>query len=105
MQAHATVASLFHAAIKYPFVAVLISGGHSLIALVIGANQFKILIEANSSSPGECFDKIARQLPINDYYLKNFSGGAIIEQLAAKYFFLFCLKINQMIKASYQVNK
>ncbi|VDO17214.1 unnamed protein product, partial [Brugia timori] len=43
MQAHATVATLM-TEIPYPYVSVLISGGHSIIAVTNGPDDFEVLL-------------------------------------------------------------
>ncbi|KIH57514.1 hypothetical protein ANCDUO_12295 [Ancylostoma duodenale] len=63
----------------------LISGGHALIVLVCGASDFTIFGESTSGSPGECLDKIARELQISE--MREFLDvhpGAAVEQLASR---------------------
>lgn len=83
MQAHALTARAEHS-IDYPFLCLLASGGHCLLTFVSSATEFKILGEAIDDAPGECLDKIARELQLRN--LPQFaqqSGGAAIE-LAAR---------------------
>ncbi|VDK19423.1 unnamed protein product [Anisakis simplex] len=83
MQAHATIASLLHPELRFPYVCVLISGGHALITIAYGPENFELLASSVSGSPGECLDKIARSLPSEAF--TEFIGlhpGAALEQLA-----------------------
>ncbi|CAD5224144.1 unnamed protein product [Bursaphelenchus okinawaensis] len=80
MKAHA-LSARFNNDIEFPFVALLISGGHSIIALVNDPENFQIIGQAiSSSSPGEAIDKVARilGLPATPHY------GAQVEKLAEK---------------------
>uniref|UniRef100_A0A915BBI6 N(6)-L-threonylcarbamoyladenine synthase n=2 Tax=Parascaris univalens TaxID=6257 RepID=A0A915BBI6_PARUN len=84
MQAHATVASLLYPQLHYPYVCVLISGGHALIAVAYGPADFDILASSLSGSPGECLDKLARALPPSAFQFGYSHLGAALEQLASK---------------------
>uniref|UniRef100_A0A914SEQ2 N(6)-L-threonylcarbamoyladenine synthase n=1 Tax=Parascaris equorum TaxID=6256 RepID=A0A914SEQ2_PAREQ len=83
MQAHATVASLLYPQLHYPYVCVLISGGHALIAVAYGPADFDILASSLSGSPGECLDKLARALPPSAFQFGYSHLGAALEQLAS----------------------
>jgi N6-L-threonylcarbamoyladenine synthase len=86
--------------VKFPFLCLLISGGHSLLSYVKDIDDFTILGETIDDSPGECMDKIARMLKlINLKQFQNMSGGQAIEEAArmckeptAKYYFPLMLK-------------
>ncbi|VDK51889.1 unnamed protein product [Cylicostephanus goldi] len=85
MRAHALSAFLVCDSLSFPFVSVLISGGHALIVLVRSASNFTIYGESSSGSPGECLDKIARELKINEmpeFY--DVHPGAAVEKLASR---------------------
>ena len=45
--------------VSFPFLCLLVSGGHSLILLVTNYNKFKILGESIDDAVGEAFDKTA----------------------------------------------
>lgn len=53
MEAHALTALQSHENIKFPFLTLLISGGHSIIALVKDLNKFYVLAEASSNPVGK----------------------------------------------------
>uniref|UniRef100_A0A915LHB8 Exportin-4 n=1 Tax=Meloidogyne javanica TaxID=6303 RepID=A0A915LHB8_MELJA len=62
MRAHALIARLLFSELNYPFISLLISGGHCILCIVYSPVDFKILLDTKSGSPGECLDKLAREL-------------------------------------------
>uniref|UniRef100_A0A1I8Q329 N(6)-L-threonylcarbamoyladenine synthase n=1 Tax=Stomoxys calcitrans TaxID=35570 RepID=A0A1I8Q329_STOCA len=82
MKAHALQARMEHD-IPFPFLCLLISGGHSQLCFVQDANKFLLLGESLDDAPGEAFDKIVRRLRlyINPQFQK-WSGGQIVENAA-----------------------
>lgn len=86
MEAHALMARLeYPNELKFPFLCLLASGGHCMLAFVRNVTDFCLLGEAIDGSPGECFDKIARMmglLNLPEYSGK--SGGYAIELEASK---------------------
>lgn len=84
MQAHATVATLTKP-VSYPYVSVLISGGHSIIAVTNGPDDFEVLLTSISGSPGECMDKISRALNFEEEpILHDLHPGAALEVMASR---------------------
>jgi N6-L-threonylcarbamoyladenine synthase len=82
MEAHALTARLSHK-IEFPFLCLLISGGHSLLTLVKSVTEFELLGEHLDDAPGEAMDKVARRLKIHNLpEYANMSGGAAIEKAA-----------------------
>lgn len=84
MEAHALAARMHHT-IPFPFLCLLISGGHCLLAVVQDVNQFKLLGQSIDIAPGEVFDKFARRMKLRN--LPEYSemcGGQAIELVAAK---------------------
>lgn len=82
MHSHALMARMENE-IEFPFLCLLISGGHSLLTFVRDVNDFILLGESLDDAPGEAFDKIARRLKLRN--LKKFdnrSGGQAIEEAA-----------------------
>jgi glycoprotease/Kae1 family metallohydrolase len=61
---------------RYPFLAVLISGGHTELVKVLGADSFVTLGRTKDDALGEAYDKVARMLNL------GYPGGPIIEKLA-----------------------
>lgn len=82
MRAHALVPRLIRPNLDFPYLALLISGGHSLIVLVNSVNDFEVIGQSLSGSPGECLDKLARQLNIEP---DGPHFAAALEKLAEKY--------------------
>lgn len=83
MEAHALQARMEHPEIQYPYLCLLISGGHSQLAVVKGPGNLILLGETLDDAPGEAFDKIARRLRL--YVLPQYrlwNGGQAIEHAA-----------------------
>jgi N6-L-threonylcarbamoyladenine synthase len=49
---------------EFPFVALLVSGGHTQLVRVEGIGQYKLLGESLDDAAGEAFDKAARMLDL-----------------------------------------
>jgi N6-L-threonylcarbamoyladenine synthase len=62
---------------QFPFLALLVSGGHTLLAQVRAVGQYRILGESLDDAAGEAFDKTAKLLGL------GYPGGPAIE-LAAR---------------------
>jgi N6-L-threonylcarbamoyladenine synthase len=60
----------------FPFVALLVSGGHSQLMQVEGVGQYKLLGETLDDAAGEAFDKTAKLLGL------GYPGGPALSQLA-----------------------
>lgn len=83
MEAHATMVRLSQPTVQFPFLCLLASGGHCLLAYVRDAGDYRLLGESLDDAPGEAFDKIARRLRLRQ--LPEFewmSGGQAIEEAA-----------------------
>jgi len=64
--------------ISYPYMGLLVSGGHSIIAMVTDFDKFEILGTTIDDSVGEAFDKVSK------FYNLGYPGGVIIDKLAQK---------------------
>ncbi len=62
--------------IAYPYMALLVSGGHTQIIWVCGPQTGQVLGQTRDDAAGECFDKIAKLLGL------GWPGGPLIEQQA-----------------------
>jgi N6-L-threonylcarbamoyladenine synthase len=60
----------------YPFLALLVSGGHSQLVEVQSASELRIIAKTRDDAAGEAFDKTARLLGL------AFPGGPALEALA-----------------------
>lgn len=84
MEAHALVARMFYD-VPYPFLVLLISGGHCLLAVVRNTNDFLLLGQSLDNAPGEVMDKAARRMKLrNMSEYSKVSGGRAIELAAVK---------------------
>lgn len=72
---HALTAQLTNQ-VSFPYLLLLISGGHCQILLVENTHSFVLLGQTIDDSLGECFDKVAKMLNL------GYPGGPIIEKLA-----------------------
>ena len=59
-----------------PFMALVVSGGHTALLKVTGYNSFEMLGQTRDDAAGEAFDKIARVMGL------QYPGGPEIEKLA-----------------------
>lgn len=84
-QAHALTpfltASESSPAPRFPFLTLLLSGGHTLLLLCTSPNKFQILATTHDESIGQSFDKAARDLEI-PWELGKGSPGAALESFA-----------------------
>jgi N6-L-threonylcarbamoyladenine synthase len=78
MEAHLLAPMLEKNSPEFPFIALLVSGGHTLLAQVAGIGDYKILGSSLDDAAGEAFDKTAKLLGL------NYPGGPAIEKLAEK---------------------
>ena len=62
--------------LKPPFLALVVSGGHTLIADVQDYTKLRILGTTRDDAAGECFDKVARVLGM------PYPGGAALDRMA-----------------------
>ena len=60
-----------------PFMALVVSGGHTALLKVTDYNSFELLGQTRDDAAGEAFDKIARVMGL------QYPGGPEIEKLAA----------------------
>ena len=65
-------------ALKFPFLALIVSGGHSDLVYVKDHGIYEVLGRTRDDAPGEAFDKIAKFLKL------GYPGGPIIDKLARK---------------------
>ncbi len=60
----------------FPFIALVVSGGHTNIYHVTSYNNFELMGQTRDDAAGEAFDKVAKMLGL------GYPGGPIIESLA-----------------------
>ena len=78
MEGHLLAPMLEDEKIQFPFVALLISGGHTMLIKVEKPGQYELLGQSVDDAAGEAFDKTAKLQGI------PYPGGPGLEKLAAK---------------------
>ena len=63
---------------EFPFVALLVSGGHTQLISVTGIGQYELLGESIDDAAGEAFDKTAKLLGL------DYPGGPLLSKMAAQ---------------------
>ncbi len=63
---------------EYPFLALLVSGGHTMLVDVRGLGDYQIIGESIDDAAGEAFDKTAKIMGL------DYPGGPILAKLAEK---------------------
>jgi len=76
MEGHLLAPMLEDNAPQFPFVALLVSGGHTLLAYVKGVGQYELLGQSLDDAAGEAFDKTAKLLGL------GYPGGPALAALA-----------------------
>lgn len=75
LEAHALTARLTNE-VRFPYLMLLVSGGHCQILEVLGVGQYKKLGSTRDDAVGEAFDKVAKMIGL------PYPGGPAIEKLA-----------------------
>ena len=78
LEGHLLSPLLGQTAPQFPFIALLVSGGHTQLMRVSGIGQYELLGETLDDAAGEAFDKTAKLLGL------DYPGGAAISKLAEK---------------------
>jgi N6-L-threonylcarbamoyladenine synthase len=76
MEGHLLAPMLESPAPEFPFVALLVSGGHTLLVQVDGVGRYRILGDTLDDAVGEAFDKTAKLLGL------EYPGGPLLARLA-----------------------
>ena len=76
MEGHLLAPLLETDAPSFPFVALLVSGGHTQLVAVQGIGQYQVIGESLDDAAGEAFDKVAKLLGL------DYPGGPHVAQLA-----------------------
>ena len=76
MEAHLLAPQLEPDPPAFPFLALLVSGGHTLLVDVAGLGRYRVLGESVDDAAGEAFDKTAKLLGL------GYPGGPAVERLA-----------------------
>ncbi|XP_027533895.1 probable tRNA N6-adenosine threonylcarbamoyltransferase, mitochondrial isoform X2 [Neopelma chrysocephalum] len=82
MEAHALTVRLTHH-LEFPFLVLLVSGGHCILAVAQGVSDFLLLGQSIDIAPGDMLDKVARRLSLRKHpECQSMAGGQAIEHLA-----------------------
>lgn len=76
MEGHLLAPMLEEGAPDFPFLALLVSGGHSMLVSVAGVGQYRVLGSTLDDAAGEAFDKTAKLLGL------PYPGGPALAKLA-----------------------
>ncbi len=76
MEGHLLAPMLEETKPEFPFICLLVSGGHSMIIRVDGIGQYKVLGDTLDDAAGEAFDKTAKLLDL------GYPGGPNVSNLA-----------------------
>ena len=77
LEAHFTAAFIENV-VKYPFISLVVSGGHTSLFYVKEPMNYKIIGETRDDAAGEAFDKVSKLLGL------GYPGGQIIDELSKK---------------------
>lgn len=78
IQGHISANYIEHKELEPPFMALVISGGHTNIVEVTGYNECRVLGGTRDDAAGEAYDKVARVLGL------GYPGGPLIDRIAKK---------------------
>ncbi len=76
LEAHVLSPRLEHQGCAYPYLSLLVSGGHTILTEVRGFREYCVLGQTRDDAAGEAFDKVAKMLGL------GYPGGPIIDRLA-----------------------
>ena len=76
IEGHIAANYLEYKELKPPFIALVVSGGHTHIVEVKGYNKYEVIGKTKDDAAGEAYDKISRAMKL------GYPGGAIIDRLA-----------------------
>lgn len=76
VEGHIKAIFLAYPRLEFPFVALVISGGHTSLFAVYSHTDYKFMGGTKDDAAGEAFDKVAKTLRL------GYPGGPIIDQLA-----------------------
>ncbi len=77
IEAHMIASFLDSPAPTFPFIALIVSGGHTQLALAESLGKYKILGQTMDDAVGECYDKVARILKVLPETGSGMAGPAL----------------------------
>ncbi|MBT5954653.1 tRNA (adenosine(37)-N6)-threonylcarbamoyltransferase complex transferase subunit TsaD [bacterium] len=76
LHGHLYAAFLDNPSLTFPFMCLIVSGGHTQLVVARNHYQFELIGQTRDDAAGEAFDKIARYMEL------GYPGGPIVEKLA-----------------------
>ena len=77
IEAHILANFIEHPDIEYPFIALVVSGGHTELIYSPSLGVYELLGRTRDDAAGECIDKVSKMLG------RGFPGGKVIDSLAS----------------------
>lgn len=78
LRSHIAANYIAHPFLEPPFLALLVSGGNTILAEVTDYTEFNIIGQTRDDAAGECFDKAARQMGL------SYPGGVTLDKIASE---------------------
>lgn len=78
LEAHLSAIFLEERAPRFPYVGLVVSGGHTALFHVEGFGRYRLMGQTRDDAAGEAFDKVAKWLGL------GYPGGPLIDRLASK---------------------
>jgi len=78
LEAHLMAARLQERKPKFPYLGLIVSGGHTALYNVKGPGNFDLISNTRDDAAGEAYDKVAKMMGL------GYPGGIVIDQLAKK---------------------
>jgi N6-L-threonylcarbamoyladenine synthase len=75
-EGHILAAHLEYPEIGYPYIALLVSGGHTALYHVKGLGEYHLLGQTRDDAAGEAYDKVAKLMGL------EYPGGPVLDKLA-----------------------
>ena len=75
-EGHILAAHIEYPDIRYPYLALLVSGGHTALYHVKGLGDYRMLGQTRDDAAGEAYDKVAKLLDL------EYPGGPVLDRLA-----------------------
>jgi N6-L-threonylcarbamoyladenine synthase len=76
IEAHIYANFIDHPEIEFPFVVLVVSGGHTELIYCPEAGKYELIGKTKDDAAGECIDKVSKMLGL------GFPGGKILDELA-----------------------
>ena len=76
LDGHVNAIFLENPTVPFPFVALVVSGGHSDLYFCPQRGRYQVLGRTRDDAAGECFDKVAKMLSL------GYPGGPVVDRLA-----------------------